>query len=434
MTSDPAGQDERHPPTIELKATEVQNPAQEPAQGSGEDMASSSAGDPAGAAETSSSEPPDSTAQHGPGPTEATTPPARGSSTMIFHAMSAIVGAVVAAAIVAGLWIGGIVPPHQGTEPSASASSATAPPDTATSSEVQDLTARVDKLEGAVASEPNQQAATSRIAALEAQTKSLSDSLAALNRRLDGIAGTSNSAAKQAAAAQSAAQAAKTASDQAGQASQAGVQKSDFDALAARVAALESTAKGFAEATSQASGDDRAARLSLAAQALHAAVERGGPYRAELAAVKALGAPQNATASLEPFAASGVASAAALAQELASLVPALQHAVETSTGEASSGATTILERLEANARHLVRITPVTAPAGNTPQAVIARIEADAARADIAAMQSDVAALPVSVKPLAGPWLDKAKARDSALQASRQITADALAALSKPASQ
>ncbi|MGB7079126.1 MAG: hypothetical protein WBD53_18225, partial [Xanthobacteraceae bacterium] len=276
MTSEPAGPDERHPPTIELKATEVQNPGQDTPQGSGQDTASS----PAGAAETSGSEPSDSARQHGPGPTETTPPPARGSSQMIFHAMSAIVGAVVAAAIVAGLWIGGIVPPRQGTEPSATAPSATAPSATASSatapsSEVQDLAARVGKLEHAAQNQPNQQAVTGRLAALEAQTKSLDDSLAALNHRLDGIAGTSDSAAKQAAAAQSAAQAAKTASDQASQASQAGVQKSDFDALAARVAALESTAKGLAEATSQASSDDRAARLSLAAQALHAAVERG---------------------------------------------------------------------------------------------------------------------------------------------------------------
>ncbi len=430
MTSEPAGPDERHPPTIELKATEVQNPGQDTPQGSGQDTASS----PAGAAETSGSELSDSARQHGPGPTETTPPPARGSSQMIFHAMSAIVGAVVAAAIVAGLWIGGIVPPRQGTEPSATAPSATASSATAPSSEVQDLAARVSKLEHAVANQPNQQAVTGRLAALEAQTKSLDDSLAALNHRLDGIAGTSDSAAKQAAAAQSAAQAAKTASDQASQASQAGVQTSDFDALAARVAALESTAKGLAEATSQASSDDRAARLSLAAQALHAAVERGAPYQAELAAVKALGAPQNAVSSLEPSAAPGVASAAALAQELTNLVPALQHAVDTSTGETSSGATTILGRLEANARHLVRITPVTAPAGNTPAAVVARIEADAARADIAAAQSDIAALPDSAKPLAVGWLAKAKARDAALDASRQITADALAALSKPASQ
>ncbi len=248
------------------------------------------------------------------------------------------------------------------------------------------------------------------------------------------VAGTSDSAAKQAAAAQSTAQAAKTASDQASQASQAGVQKSDFDALTARVAALESTAKGLAEATSQASSDDRAARLGLAAQALHASVERGAPYQAELAAVKALGAPQNAVEPLEPFAASGVASAAALAHDLAALVPALQHAVDTTTVETSPGATTFLGKLEANAEHLVRITPVTAPAGNTPAAVVARIDADAARADIATAQSDVTALPDSAKPLAAPWLGKAKARDAALDASRQITADALAALSKPASQ
>ncbi len=201
------------------------------------------------------------------------------------------------------------------------------------------------------------------MAAVEAQTKSLGDSLAALSRRLDDIAGTSASAAKQAAAAQSAAQAAKTASDNANQANQQNVQKSDLDALANRVAALESTVKGLADVASHpaASGDDQAARLTVAAQALQTAIARGAPYQAELAAVKTLGAEQNSTAPLEPFAASGVPSAAALADELGRLVPALQRATET-----SSGATTILGRLEANARHLIRITPVEAPAGNAP--------------------------------------------------------------------
>ena len=45
-----------------------------------------------------------------------------------------------------------------------------------------------------------------------------------------------------------------------------------------------------------ASADDRAARLTIAAEALRAAVERGAPYQAELAAAKSLGADQSATA------------------------------------------------------------------------------------------------------------------------------------------
>jgi len=102
--------------------------------------------------------------------------------------------------------------------------------------------------------------------------------------------------------------------------------------------------------------------------------------------------------------------------------------------EPSSGPTGFLGRLEANAQHLVRITPVDAPVGNEPSAVIARIEADAARADIATALTDIAALPDAATPLVAGWVEKAKAREAAITASRRIAAAALAGLSKPASQ
>jgi hypothetical protein len=145
--------------------------------------------------------------------------------------------------------------------------------------------------------------------------------------------------------------------------------------------------------------------------------------------VQALGVDQSATAVLAPFAASGVPSSAALAHELAGLMPALAQASVTAPGENS-----FLGRLEDNAQKLVRITPVDAPAGNDPSAVIARLTIDAARVDIAAASTDFAALPDPAKPVAADWVKKAEARDAAIAASRQIAADALAALSKPAAQ
>jgi hypothetical protein len=72
--------------------------------------------------------------------------------------------------------------------------------------------------------------------------------------------------------------------------------------------------------------------------------------------------------------------------------------------------------------------------GNDPSAVIARLTLDAAGADIAAALSDVAALPNSAKAAAADWVQRAQARDAAIAASRQIAADALAGLSKPAAQ
>ena len=95
-----------------------------------------------------------------------------------------------------------------------------------------------------------------------------------------------------------------------------------------RIAALESTMKSLSTDAAQrtASADDRAARLTVAAEALRAAVERGAPYQAELAAVATLGADQTATVPLEPFAADGLPNAAALAQEFALLTPSLLQA------------------------------------------------------------------------------------------------------------
>ena len=157
------------------------------------------------------------------------------------------------------------------------------------------------------------------MAAAEAQAKSLGDSLAALNRRLDEVA-----AASQSALAQAKTEAA-AATDAMKNAARPGVEQSDVNALnnriAAlddRIAALESTMKSLStDAQRTPSADDRAARLTVAAEALRAAVERGAPYQTELAVVQALGAEQTATAPLEPFAADGLPSAAALAHEFA---------------------------------------------------------------------------------------------------------------------
>jgi hypothetical protein len=77
------------------------------------------------------------------------------------------------------------------------------------------------------------------------------------------------------------------------------VERSEVDALAGRVAAVEKSEK------SAASGH-RAVRLVFVATALKAAAERGEPFAGELAAAQSLGADPKLTAALEPFAAAGV--------------------------------------------------------------------------------------------------------------------------------
>jgi hypothetical protein len=187
-------------------------------------------------------------------------------------------------------------------------------------------------------------------------------------------------------------------------------------------------------ATSQApsaspSADDRDARLTIAAEALRAAVERGAPYQAELAAVKSLGGGANETAPLEQFAAAGVPSATALAQQLAALLPTLQPKSGTAPDDGN-----YLERLKSKAQLLVRITPVNAPQGDGPSAALERLNADAAHADLAGALADIARLPEPAQTAVAPWTATVKAREAAIAASRQIAADALAALAKPNAQ
>jgi hypothetical protein len=358
------------------------------------------------------------------------------------HIASAVLGAAIMAAIGAGLWFGGLIPMPQPTSADQQAANIPAPvpampqsnssvvqpsspPAAQSASLPPDIAARLDRIERAIETQRPDPALVNRIAAAEAQAKSVGDALAALRGRLDEIAATGQGAAKEAEMALNAAQAAKSASDAA---NKTDVQRSDLDALAQRIMALESAVKGLAAATAPlaAGVDDRAARLAIAAEALRNAVERGAAYEKELASLRVLGSDPTATAPLEPFAASGIPSAAALARELEALTPALQHAAAPAADDAS-----FLGRLTANAQNLVRISPASAPPGNDPAAVVARIRFAAAHDDIAAAMTDINALPDSAKSLTDAWSKKAAAREAALAASRQIVSDALAALGKP---
>ncbi|MGN6747507.1 MAG: COG4223 family protein [Xanthobacteraceae bacterium] len=422
MTTDADDKAGRRPPTIELAATEVSSPAEQ---------AAAADTDTGGTAEQQSA--------------SSETPASSPSSRFTSYIVSVLGGAALMAGLAAALWFAGVIPSREAapvasatsssmpspSTPSPAAPAVNSPPSPAAQNNpaTADLAARLDRVERSVEAQRSDPALGNRIAELAAQTKSLSDNLAALTRRVDETAATSQSAGKQADMALNAAQAAKGASEAAGKDQ---LRRDDIEPLAARIMALESAVKGLAAATAPlaaAGANDRAARLTVAAQALRAAVESGAPYQSELNAVRSLGVDQNATTALEPFAASGVPSAAALARELAALVPALQDAAEPRSGDA-----TFLDRLKSNAQKLVRVTPLNAPAGNDPQTVVDRIRLDAARADTAAALADLNALPDAVKPLAAAWSKKAGARDAAVAASRKIAADALADLAQPSAR
>ncbi len=294
------------------------------------------------------------------------------------------------------------------------------------------LSARLAKIEQTMAKLPaGDPAVAQRLAAADSAMKSLGATVAALNKRIGDIDGNVTQALTRADAAEKAVadlqtsmtSAQKTVADlQASMKSappaSTGASSADIAALEKRVAALEQTAQTAHQTVVENTAIDKAARLAVSAAVLRDAVVHGAPYAAELKAVQSLGAGDKALEPLAPFAANGVPSDKTLGQELAALIPAMLK-----TAGAPQPSKDFLSRLQANADRLVHIRPVNAPPGNDPSAVLARIEVDAANADISAALSELGKLPDKTRAPAAAWIEKVKARQAALAAARQLAAD-----------
>jgi polyhydroxyalkanoate synthesis regulator phasin len=343
------------------------------------------------------------------------------------------VGAGAALVVLAlfGLWRGGIIPIGTANSPALAAKVAELEKQV---SELQSrpavnadtaLAERVDKIEAAVAKlSPADPAISDKLAAADKAMKSLGLALTALSHRTDDASANAADARKAADAAAKAVADLQTSIATNAASSAAGVPQADIEALKQRVAALETQAKSAHETLARNGGNDSAARLALSAQVLRSAVTVGAPYAAELAAVKQLGGDATALAALAPFAANGIPDKKALANELTAAIPQMEKIVGAPPASAN-----FLERLQANAGSLVSIRPVKAPQGDDPSAVLARVEVDAANADVAAALADLARLPEKVRAVAAGWIEKAKARQAAVAAANQYAAATARALS-----
>lgn len=280
---------------------------------------------------------------------------------------------------------------------------------------LDELNARLARLEAALSSRADNQATASGNS--DEAIKALQASVADLARRADDNASATREARGQADAALVAADAARVAAE-----------KSNVDALNSRIAALESATKKLSEDVAKsltAAGGDKALRAVVAAQALRDAVERGGPFASELAAVKATAANPSALAPLESFASGGLPGATALARQMSDLAPAM---LKLASPPPPSGG--FLDRLSANAEKLVRIRPIDEQPGDDPGSVISRAQAKAARADLSGAVSELKALPSQMRAPAEDWIKKAEAREAAVKASARLVSEALAGLGK----
>jgi len=379
-----ASRRKRPAPTIDLTATDVSAPTPEPEpQGAGPPRDAHPSGQAESAAENLAKN----------GANERNWVAAR----QMF--LAGLGGAVIVVLMLFGVWLAGLVPVRYAGPVDAGAASVAA------------LSERLTKIESSIARIPATDPGVSeRLSAADNAVKSLGIALTALNKRSDEVAARADAAEKAITDLRDSVQGLNRNTS-------VGMSAADVESLQKRMATLE-------QAVRSTTGDN-AARLALTAAALRDAVVRGVPFTAELEEARALGADEKHLAPLAPFAVSGVPSAATLAQELRVSIPVLAKA---SDGQASTG--DFLGRLQANASKLVRVRPVGAAAGDDTSAVLARIEAEAAHADIEGALTDIGKLDPATRAMARDWIARAQSRQAAITAARQFAADTMRALGK----
>ena len=433
--SDGAPRRKREAPTIDLKAKDVTPPAETPepqvaAEPASETPPPQEAVTEAAAETASMSEAPTSETQTAEMPEAAPSAarPAWGRSIG-----AGVAGGVIVAAAFGALWYGGALPVANDTNDAGPRIAAlqqqidalrNRPVPQADTRAIDAVTQRVSRIEEALKTMPNGDGNVGeRLTAAENAMKSLGVALTALNQRNDDASANAARAREQADAAEKAVMQLRGSVQDVARDASSAVTPAQIEALTQRLAALEATAKTAHADVDKAVASERATRLALAASALRTAVLAGAPFASELAQAKSLGAPERYLAPLSPFAASGVPSPAALAQELRGQLPQM---TKLSGAQAPAGG--FLERLQANASKLVKITPVDAPAGDDVADVLARIEIAAAHADIGAALTEIGKLPETARAPAQGFVEKAKAREAALTAARGLTADTMRAL------
>ena len=205
----------------------------------------------------------------------------------------------------------------------------------------------------------------------------------------------------------------------------------DVAALGARIdkveAALATQKSETRVAPEKPSAEDDPAAIAIIAAAIRDKLAAGAPFGPELAALGRLGVEPARLAALEAVA-NGAPTDGALAASFDAAAPKVLAA--TSNGE-QGGA---VDRFLAHMRSLVRVRDLNETAGDDPQALVSRIEAESRRGDIASALAAFGKLPEAAREAAGDWPSEAAARqaaDAALQGIRESAIERIAGGAKP---
>lgn len=144
---------------------------------------------------------------------------------------------------------------------------------------------------------------------------------------------------------------------------------------------------------------------AIALAGLKTAIDRGGPFLSELDALKSVSPEDPAIAALTPLASAGVPSRSDLARDFNQVAEDILAAInQPATGEGWT------DRLLASARSLVKVRPVGNVEGETPEAVVARVENKLQNGDLKGAALEWDTLPEAGKQASSEFSTKLKNR------------------------
>lgn len=144
---------------------------------------------------------------------------------------------------------------------------------------------------------------------------------------------------------------------------------------------------------------------AIAVTALKSAIDRGGPYLAELDALASIAPDDPAVEGLRPHAATGVQSRADLIHRFSQTADAALAAIHQPDPNEGIG-----QRLLSSALSVVKVRPVGNVEGSTPEAIIARMEDKLQNGDLKGASLEWDTLPDAAKAASSGFNDLLKTR------------------------
>lgn len=160
--------------------------------------------------------------------------------------------------------------------------------------------------------------------------------------------------------------------------------------------------------------------LAIAAAALKSAIDTGSPFVTELETFASILPDSSAIEPLRAMAETGVPPRARIAAEVQATANALLAAVHRAAPDAG-----FFERLSASLRSLVTVRPIGLVEGDTPAAIVARMEVAIAENDYARAIAEFENLPDHVRPAGEAFITKVRERLQADELIDQALASAL---------